>query len=167
MSYSKKELINKLIEFENERGHLPTRQDFKVKKITPSHATFYRIFNGKENMIKELELYKKGELVFDTKEKIFEKKPKFRCPFCGSSIQEPFDYNTCKDTIRRRLIDRLNKNGNKDYSNGVIDSLVDVLGRRNQEVEQALRKEGLLGAYLERLEETNNSQEEYNSESQS
>ena len=74
------------------------------------------------------------------------------------------DYATLKDIIRMRFIKLLKTNGNLNYSNAVFDCFIAVFGRGNQEVEQALRKEDLLGTYLERLEETNNSQEEYNSE---
>ncbi len=161
MSYSKKELITKLREFEDKHGYLPTRQDFKDKKITPSHATFYRIFNGKENMIKELELYKKGELVFETKERAFEKQPKFRCLICGSHIQESFSHDTLKIILIMRFIDLLKKNGNSDYANAVFDCFGKVFGSGHQDVEQALRKEGFFNAYLQRLEDTNKHKEIY------
>ena len=165
MSYSKEKLIKRIIEFKDNYGRFPTREDFKAKRITPSHTTFYRIFGGRENMIREFELYENGELVFDAKEKTFENQPKYRCPYCDSQVHQPIYSNSLSIIITMRFIDLLNKNGNKDYANAVFDCFAKVFRVGNPEVEEALRKEGLFKAYLKRLEDTNSHKEIYNSES--
>jgi len=165
MSYSKEKLIKRIIEFKDNYGRIPTREDFKAKRITPSHTTFHRIFGDWKNMIRELELYEKEELVFDDKEKNFENQPMYTCPYCDSQIQQPIYSDSLRIIITMRLIGLLNKNGNRDYANAVFDFFIAVFRRGNPEVEEALRKEGLFKAYLKRLEDTNSHKEIYNSES--
>lgn len=154
MSYSKQELIESLIEFKNEYGRYPTRKDFRAKKITPSKNVYYRAFRSMEKAIKQVELYGRGEFVFEEEQKTRHysvKRGKFICPFCGSDKQKPFDYTTCEYIIRSRLIELLRKSENQYYSNAIFDCLVSIFGRGHTEVEQALKKAGFYAQYMERV----------------
>lgn len=160
MSYSKQDLLDRLIAFKNEHNRYPTRQDFRSKKITPSKNVFYRIFGSMENTFKQAELFESGELVLEEKQKTrhtISKKIGFSCPFCGSDIQKPFDYATCKTYIILRFVEHIKKNhANKDYLNGIFDCMASVFGRDHRDVERAIGEAGFLKAYLNRQESKNN-----------
>ena len=156
MSYSKQDLLGNLIEFKKNYNRYPTTEDFETKKITPTRKAFYRKFGDMNKACEEADLFEKGELVFNQEDKISRKSTKFRCPFCGSHLQEPFDYATCKHYIMMRFMELLKKDNNRDYSNAVFDCFLAVFGPGNLEAEDALRNEGFLKEYLERQKSINN-----------
>jgi hypothetical protein len=156
LSYSKQDLLGNLIEFKKKHNRYPTTEDFEKKKITPTRKAFYRKFGNMKKAFGEADLFEKGELVFIQEKKVSRRPTPFGCPFCGSYLQKPFDYATCKHYIIIRFMELLNNNNNRDYSNAVFDCFLAVFGPGNLEAENALRKEGFLKEYLERQESMNN-----------
>lgn len=156
MSYSKQDLLGNLIEFKKNYNRYPTTEDFETKKITPTRKAFYRKFGNMKKAFEATDLFEKGELVFIQEDKFSRRSTPFRCPFCGSYLQKPFDYATCKHYIILRFMEFLNNNNKRDYSNAVFDCFLAVFGPGNLEAEDALRKGGFLKEYLERQESMNN-----------
>lgn len=159
MAFNKKKLLDGLLRFKKAVGRLPCKQDFETKAITPSYRTYLRAFESLENMEKQLDLYERGELVFKderrvelTPNKATKRKSNFSCPFCGSNIQKPFDYCTCKDLIIWRLVDLIKSHStDTEYCHAVFDCLAKTFGAAHQEVENALRREGFFAAYQMRV----------------
>ena len=155
MSYSKKELIEVLIEFKNDYGCYPTRQDFKAKKITPSKNTFYRVFGSMENAIKQAELYEKGELIPEDEREIksikaVSKKGGFQCAFCGNYTNGADGYySSMAKILAMRFIKLLKSNKGQNYFDGVMDCIYGVFGGKNPVIREALRSAG----YLETFEQ--------------
>jgi len=154
VAYEKSDLITRLIQFKDENGRLPTRKDFKGKRITPNKNVYYKIFGDMKNAAKQVDLLQQGELVFEAGKSVWHpalKGYRFRCPFCGSGLQAPFNYATCKDYILSRFMDHIKNNlKNKDYLDAVFDCLASVFGEANADVEKALRAEGFFSAYQKR-----------------
>ena len=159
MSNKKKELLESLVEFKKKYDRLPTRQDFEAKKITPSYRTYFRIFKNTKNIAKQVDLYERDELVFKeerkeetTPNKATNRITKFRCPFCGSHIQQPFEWATCKTYILMRLVGLIGNNStNGDYTNAIFDSLFRIFGDGHKDVEFSLRHEGYFETYQKRV----------------
>lgn len=167
-----KKLLDALKHFKAEHGRMPTRKDFKDKLIEPSYVTFFRVFGSVEKMAKELDLYERGETVFENPEEQAEgkeqfpdsegglppirhiRKPRvpFRCGFCGGNIQKSFEWATARSYIIYRLIGLIKNNpGNGEYTPAIFDALAKIFGASNNEVEKGLRKEGYYEAYLKRI----------------
>jgi len=154
---TKQDLLEKLRLFKAEYGRLPTRGDFEDKLIEPSFMTFHRTLGNAEAMAKALDLYERGEMVFEKRElksEVSKSKKVFQCVFCGSRTQKPFDYATCKDYIISRLIDLIKRNSeNSDYTAAIFDSIAKIFGpgdETNETAERALRNEGYFEAYRKR-----------------
>ena len=154
-----KEMLESLVEFKKKHGCLPTRKDFEALKITPSYRTYYRVFKNAKNMAKQVDLFERGELVFEDERKeesmpnkATDRITKFRCPFCGSHIQQSFDWATCKTTIIMKLVKLIkNNSSNGDYAPVVFDCLATIFGEGHQDVEYSLRHEGYFEAYQKRV----------------
>ncbi len=160
MKNTKQNLLEMLSLFKAENNRLPTRQDFEAKRIEPSFMTFYRILGNVEAWAKELDLYERGETVFNDPREGAESfyaeasktKTEFRCVWCGGYIQKPFNYENAKSYIVYRLIRQIKDNpGNGDYQAAVFDSLARIFGTGSEYVEKELRNEGLFNAYQERI----------------
>ena len=155
MSYSKKELIEALIEFKNEYGRYPTRQDFKAKKVTPSKNTFYRGLGSMENAIKQAELYVDGELIIEDEREIksikaVSKKGGFQCAFCGNYTNGADEYySSMAKILAMRFIKLLKSSKGQNYFDGVMDCIYEVFGGENPVMRKALRSAG----YLETFEQ--------------
>lgn len=154
VAYSKKELIERLIEFKSKYGRYPTRKDFNAKKITPSKTTFYRFFRSVEDANKKAELYGRGELTLEDEQEIkpiksVSKKGSFPCPFCGNLTSgSDKHYSTMTKTIAMRFINLLKSKDEQSDFNTVMDCIHEVFGRGNPVMREALR----LAEYLEKFE---------------
>ncbi len=155
MAYSKIELLDRLAAFQELHGRYPTRIDFRSKKITPSKNAFYSAFGNMPNAIKQAGLYSRGLLPTEEEKRrvrTSRSKDKYRCPWCGSNMQRPFDYATCSTYLRLRFVGLLKKSSsNTEYRKAVFDCLVSVFGAGHRELERALGEEGYLETYSERI----------------
>ena len=159
MSYSKKELVEVIIEFKNEYGRYPTRQDFKAKKIKPSKNTFHRVFGGMEKTIEQAELYAKGELILEDEQEIksikpVSKKGGFRCAFCGNYTHDADEYYSSMAIIlSMRFIKLLNSKKVQGHFDGVMDCIYGVFGGKNPVMRKALRLAGYLEIFEKRYDD--------------
>ena len=157
MAYSKMELLDKLTAFQELHGRYPTRIDFRSKKITPSKNAFYAAFGNMPNAIKLAGLYSRGILPTEEEQRevrTSRSKDKYRCPWCGSDQQRPFDYATCSYYIRQRFLELLKKIPlNSEYQNAVFDCLLSVFGAGHRELERALGEAGFLDEFSERVKQ--------------
>jgi hypothetical protein len=163
MAYSKKELLEELIEFNDEYGRFPTRQDFSSKKIAPGKSTYYRVFGSMDNAIKQAELYKTGEIEIEDEQKkniarAINNKSNLRCFVCGNYVENYMEYHeTFNKIVSARFINLLKSSNGQSYLDGVMGSIHAVWGPRNPVVTRALLNAGYLKEYKQRYGE--NSQE--------
>lgn len=162
MSYTKREMLEKLIEFKNEHGHYPARKDFDAKNGLPSRNTTYRKFGSIENAVKQAELFERGEQVIEDEQERKSIKPLssargFQCPFCGNYTTNADEYYSGLTTIIiNRFIGLLNSNNEQSYSDGVMDCIYKAFGLKNLTVRNALKEAG----YIEKFDQRFNIEEQ-------
>lgn len=156
MAYSEQELLKRLGTFRKEHGRYPSHSDFKNRVITPSRNVYYRKFGTMENVIKQAELYGRGDLSLedeqDQKHKRSIRQEKgSTCFFCGNQIRDLEEYySNLTRILIMRFIERLESDNGDSYFNAVLDCIHDVFGNDNRFIRQKLAAAGYLDKFERR-----------------
>lgn len=155
MSYSKQEMLEKLIEFKDEHGCFPKRKD--LVNGMPSKTTLYRVFGGLDKATQQAGLYEKGDLIFEDVEdnirlkKSMKKQRGFPCAFCGNYTTNPIEYySSMISNITSGSIKVLNFSSSPKHTNGALDIVLAVFGCNNSYVRGELDQAGYIDQFDER-----------------
>ena len=146
--YTKKELIEALIEFRDKNGEFPTRQNFKDRTFPISTKPYYNNFGGLEKAIEFTKRYQSGEAELE-EYKIHVEREGFNCPFCNSFTTgaDKF-FSTLNYTLASRYTANLKEAGSQEETNGIFKCIFSTFHVRNKRMNEFLSNEGYLEAYL-------------------
>jgi hypothetical protein len=156
MSYKKNELIESLLQFKQENGRFPSRQDFQMGRVGPGKSTFYRAFGSIENAIGRAIACEKGEIVIEDKNSTTRSRSRsvpggMQCPFCGGLVDRISEfYSSLVVVLSSRFIGLLKSRNGQTYADGVLDCISAVFGPTNPVIKNALLKAGFISLFENR-----------------